>query len=189
MEEIYLYISKVKKENRHAAILWMAEQFSAKKGGAPPRYIARSEHGKPYFPGRDDLFFSVSHSGDFFAVAVSNTNIGIDLQQHRKTNSGAIARRFFQKNEVSFLERYPERFFDIWAAKESYVKYTGEGLARGFSRFSTIDQGDFKEKINDAFLFSISFLSDYSLFLCSEKRLPVLLNCENIPVHFHNISQ
>ena len=30
-----------------------------------------------------------------------------------------------------------QRFFEIWAAKESYVKYTGQGIDGGFGKFST----------------------------------------------------
>ena len=41
-----------------------------------------------------------------------------------------MAKRFFHEKEADYVqEKAPyQRFFRVWAAKESYVKYTGKGI-------------------------------------------------------------
>ncbi len=108
--------------------------------------IARTERGKPYFPDRRDLHFSISHSRDLWACAFSGRPVGLDVQAHVKKRGegdgeaaarlGRMAERFFHPEEAAWVREDPfERFFRIWAAKESYVKYTGEGIGAGFGRF------------------------------------------------------
>ncbi|MCI8464356.1 MAG: 4'-phosphopantetheinyl transferase superfamily protein [Lachnospiraceae bacterium] len=105
--------------------------------------IARTKRGKPYFPEQPDLHFSISHSGDFWVCAFSERPVGVDIQKHVKragesqTQAAArlarMAERFFHPEETAWVMEYPyKRFFQIWTAKESYVKYTGEGIGAGF---------------------------------------------------------
>ncbi len=110
--------------------------------------IARTERGKPYFPNRPEVHFSISHSGELWVCAFSGRPVGVDVQQHVKKRGegdreaagrfGRMADRFFHPREAVWVREEPyERFFRIWTAKESYVKYTGEGIGAGFSQFST----------------------------------------------------
>ncbi len=112
--------------------------------------IAREEKGKPYFPKLPDVHFSVSHSGKYFACAMSDIPVGLDIQEHtrRKNESEEdadvrrmkIARRFFHPDETEYASRGSAvRFFKVWTAKESYVKLTGKGIDADFSGFSVFD--------------------------------------------------
>ncbi|MEG1505602.1 MAG: 4'-phosphopantetheinyl transferase superfamily protein, partial [Lachnospiraceae bacterium] len=70
--------------------------------------------------------------------------------------------------EDQFLKRNSYKdFFSVWAAKESYVKFTGQGIWDGLASFSVIDENGIVEKIADAQLRFLPFLSDYTLCLCS----------------------
>ena len=92
--------------------------------------LASDEHGKPYFPDAPQLHFSISHSGERWLCAFSDAPVGLDVQQHRACQMQALARRFFAPAEQKFLEQTAYApFFDLWCAKESYLKYTGEGLS------------------------------------------------------------
>ncbi len=65
--------------------------------------------------------------------------MGLDLQQVRAEDKSRLAGRFFHPLETDWLSRQPaDQFYRIWAYKESYVKYTGEGLSRGLDRFSVV---------------------------------------------------
>lgn len=110
--------------------------------------IKRTERGKPYFP-HLDLGVSVSHSEDLAVCAVSSVPVGVDIQHHRglpneteadtKQRLIKLARRFFHTDEGSFVEEDPlNRFFSMWTAKESYVKYTGTGIDDTFSQHSVL---------------------------------------------------
>ena len=92
--------------------------------------LASGEHGKPYFSNAPQLHFSISHSGAHWLCAFSAAPVGLDVQQHRSCQKQALARRFFSPAEQDFLERTAYApFFDLWCAKESCLKYTGEGLS------------------------------------------------------------
>lgn len=111
--------------------------------------IGRTPQGKPYLPGCPGIHVSVSHSGDYWVCGVSEVNLGIDIQEHttlrnETTEEAAarllrIARRHFHSPEQEYLASSAyRRFFRVWTAKESYVKYTGRGIDDHFSEFCVI---------------------------------------------------
>ncbi len=136
----------------------------------------RNGRGKPCYPGLP-VHFSITHSGDYWMCAFGGSPLGLDLQEHRECKKESIARRFFSEEEKNYLEAdHFQSFFAVWAAKESYVKYTGEGIGDSFSRFSAADANGLSEAIGKAFLRHIFFREEYSLCLCTEsRREPVLV--------------
>ena len=88
--------------------------------------------GKPAFANRPELHFSLSHSGGMAAAVLSDRPVGCDVQQLTKADP-EIARRRFAAEECEYIfsadpREQRERFFRLWALKESYAKATGEGL-------------------------------------------------------------
>ena len=95
------------------------------------------------------LFFSVSHSENMIICAVACFNIGADCQKNNTNNieqCRKIAKRFYTEKENIFLDlfidgvEYINNFFEIWAKKEAYIKYTGKGLAEGLNTFTVSDE-------------------------------------------------
>jgi len=108
--------------------------------------IRKGPHGKPFFsdPGLEGVFFSRSHSKGHEVVCFSDGEIGIDCEdtEARQGIAGkypGIARRCFTEDEMEYMGDSVERFFEIWTAKEAYMKYTGRGFAEGFRSFSALD--------------------------------------------------
>ncbi len=93
--------------------------------------IAYAEKGKPYLPEFPGLFFSLSHSGDYVALALSCHPVGVDIQEERKL-SDALQEKYFTKEERASGAKP----FAIFSGKESYIKFTGEGMSRSFADFS-----------------------------------------------------
>jgi|GEM_PF-752018 len=87
--------------------------------------IIKSAKGKPKFE-NEHLFFSVSHSECKIVVAISLSEVGIDVQKI-KTISPRIMERKFHSNENASIND-DEDFTLIWCAKESYGKYKGDGI-------------------------------------------------------------
>lgn len=105
----------------------------------PPYRI--SERGKPYFECGSPCF-SLSHSGKYALCAVSETEIGADIEAPRK-NSAALAERFFTEKEAEAVRRTEdpdEEFCRLWVLKESYIKATGEGFACPLNSFEARDK-------------------------------------------------
>ncbi len=111
--------------------------------------IHRTPRGKPYLPCDPNIHISASHSGDYLICAVSNTAIGIDIQEHStlKDETPAetrirlrkLANRFLHPEEAEYIAPHPDQhFFKVWTAKESYVKYTGQGIDDHFADFSVL---------------------------------------------------
>ena len=97
--------------------------------------FTKGPHGKPYLEGHPDFCFNVSHSLNTCAVAFGSTPVGIDIEYLRKVNLN-ISRRFFTDEERRLIAT-DEDFFIIWTKKESYIKYTGDGLSKPLTSFST----------------------------------------------------
>lgn len=147
--------------------------------------IDRTDRGKPFF--RDERLpcFSLSHSGELLLCAMGDAPCGLDVQAHEFSNGKRavshlfrLAERYFHPAETERLKRSstPERdFFALWAAHESYVKYTGEGITKNFSRLNLLSPEEIAPVrianvsfvIDDPFTLEISQTNRYSVFLCA----------------------
>jgi len=93
------------------------------------------------------LNFNISHSKEHLLIAVcqregKSLQLGVDIEHARSsTNIDSIMKHHFSDTELTDLlklnkEEQRERFFDLWALKESYIKATGKGLATSLRSFS-----------------------------------------------------
>lgn len=126
----------------------------------------RQPGGKPWFPDHPQLHFSISHSGCYWAAALGRQPLGLDLQQHQSCDIPRLSRRFLHPEERDWLEARgfsAADFFPLWAAKESYLKFTGQGLAAGLDNFSVLSPPPGVE------LRPVALAPNYSLCLCARR--------------------
>lgn len=107
--------------------------------GRPVIEYSYGPQGKPYLKEYPDVYFSLSHSGNMVALALSDAEVGIDVQEMRGYNE-KIARRFYHAKEVQMLEQTADDkkeayFYKIWCMKEAYIKYTGKGMSEDLRSF------------------------------------------------------
>lgn len=141
---------------------------AARYAGGGGWQLARTERGKPYFPQAPGVQVSVTHSGSYWMCAIGRSPVGLDLQEHREAGAERISKRFFHPAEDAFLRAGEyRRFFDVWAAKESYVKFTGEGLQAGMNRFAVASADGLLDCVNGARLRLLPFMEGYSLCICA----------------------
>lgn len=86
------------------------------------------KNGKPYLKGRSDLYFSLSHSERYVVCAVSDSEIGVDIEPVSPIRP-AVMHRCFTPEEQAWIGNDPERFTRLWTMKEAYMKLTGSGLS------------------------------------------------------------
>ena len=119
--------------------------------------------GKPYFD-RDGVYVSISHSRERCLVAISDSEVGADIEfcSSDEKKLLKIAERYFTEKEAEYVKAQPcERFYEIWCAKESFIKYTGEGFSRSLSSFC----------VQDSELCFTHFHSDgYAICVCSKEN-------------------
>lgn len=124
--------------------------------------IKYNRNGKPLC---DFCFFSISHSGDFAAVAVSDEPIGADIQI-----PGGFKRRekymLFSPAENEFVntENSENRFYTLWTRKEAYIKAEGGTLADA-AKISLVSGGRLKEKFGE-YRFETEKTNRYCLTVC-----------------------
>ena len=99
--------------------------------------------GKPFIKGREALFISASHSGEYFVCAISDAPVGIDVQEEREGRLSRISKRYFSAEEQAYVkERGEAGFFSLWTRKEAYAKYTGRGLEEIMKGTSVLGRED-----------------------------------------------
>ena len=123
-----------------------AEDYAGPEAGGA--VVTRTEEGKPFFLGLP-LSFSVSHTEGVWGCAISDSEVGIDVQVKRRVDFKKLAARFFLPSEAEYVaEKGLDGFFDIWTRKEACVKYHGTGLVKNIRWFSTVTDGKLAETID-----------------------------------------
>ncbi len=160
MLKIYLTASEKANEHRIGVSLARYALFDTYGFDSPLLYDSR---GKPYFD-CDGVHISISHSHNRCIAAISDSQIGADIEFNCADADRLIrlSERYFTKEETEYIKTQPcERFYEIWCAKESYIKYTGEGFSRTLSSFSVLDA-----KLH----FSCFNIDDYTVCVCSKEK-------------------
>lgn len=104
--------------------------------GIAPQDISfsKNEYRKP-FADNLQVYFSVSHSGDMVVCAVSDREIGIDIEKVKPYNL-RTAERFATPHELEYVSSSQNGFFEIWTLKEAYFKCIGTGLGADIKKVS-----------------------------------------------------
>lgn len=158
--EVVIYFTKITEEDQKKRLSHMVGECLLREGlkrgygldlDHEPR--GRGEHGKPFLTLRPQIHYNITHSGGYAACAMSDQEIGIDIQEHRKVNYARLLERIVPTDMVSEIldSDDPERAFYIqWVLREAYIKWTGEGLSRdlrtidlqnGFYTLLDVDEG------------------------------------------------
>ncbi|GAA0784343.1 MULTISPECIES: 4'-phosphopantetheinyl transferase family protein [Pseudomonadati] len=102
---------------------------------------------------RCGLDFNLSHSGEWLMIGLLGgieqklpqelqIALGVDIERQRtSTHIHSILNHYFAQAEINDLLALPDvlqrqRFFDLWALKEAFIKATGKGLAQSLKSFS-----------------------------------------------------
>lgn len=86
--------------------------------------IGRTDSGKWIAEG---VYFSLSHTSELVAVAVSDSPVGVDIEAVRATLSGKCAERILTEHEISEYNSLPEDkreeyIISKWSGKEALFK-------------------------------------------------------------------
>lgn len=137
----------------------------------------KGEQGKPYIRGADGFYYNISHSGEYVVLAYGGQELGIDIE-HIRDKDIAVAKRCFTEEEYAYIagenldavgcpaiENQDERFFRVWTMKESYLKYTGEGISVPLNSFNVKPHELTVE--NTGLSFDIHRFRDYLITVCA----------------------
>ena len=103
--------------------------------------------GKPMLLGNSQVHFNVSHSAGVALVAISSSEVGVDIEHVAAgTDLLGAAQSVFSRSEVDLLVTTPvpqqaDVFFSIWTRKEAYLKATGRGFSSQLGEISALSPG------------------------------------------------
>lgn len=157
--------------------------------------IGYRDNGKPYLMDYPGIRFNLSHSGHMVMCAVSNSEVGCDIEQIADVDLKMV-KRFFHASEVDYIRNADpsecsDRFFRLWTLKESFLKCTGRGLSLPLNRFSVEIHRDqirveYSPNETNYFFREYSAVPGYRLAVCCEKDD---FDTEPIWIDFSDFSQ
>ncbi len=99
--------------------------------------ITYNEYKKPS-PATGSIFFNLSHSEDYVVLAISDCNVGVDVEKIGICHEATVKKIFStkQKEELSCLEgdAKNEAFFRMWTACEAMLKLKGTGFGEEWDK-------------------------------------------------------
>jgi len=128
------------------------------------------KYGKPYISGRENIHFNISHSNKMVACAISDREVGVDVENIDPSIDLMIAKNYFHGKEYESImnaRNKSDEFFRYWVLKESYMKYTGLGFRLNLNDFTINIEDEIKLVGNNRLKFSLFNLSGYKLAVCS----------------------
>ncbi|MEE1085749.1 MAG: 4'-phosphopantetheinyl transferase superfamily protein [Schaedlerella sp.] len=143
--------------------------------GKSDREITIGVHGKPELSG---LYFNLSHSDTICLCVVSEKKVGCDIEKI-KTAPQKLAKRFFHKNEIQYLETLDSKeqnltFYRLWTIKESYLKMTGDGLSYPLKEFEVRFADDIKiykgTKVQNCYVKEY-YISGFKVSVCAKENI------------------
>lgn len=124
--------------NRTAYGELLARWLLADRTGMPIKNITFTcdQLGKPYWS-ESEYQFNISHSGKWVVCSIGKAVNGVDVEIDQDIDM-AIAKEYFLPSEYNYLllmpaEKRNVELLKLWTIKESYLKYTGEGLSGGLA--------------------------------------------------------
>lgn len=98
-----------------------------------------NEHGKPALEGAKAWHFNKSHSAQRVVVVTSSSPVGVDVEKISDARMN-IADRYYSEEEISMLkacdkEKRDQLFYQLWTAREAYLKFLGTGISYGLENF------------------------------------------------------
>lgn len=129
--------------------------------------ISVNDFGKPIAD--NGLHFNLSHSGEYVLFALSDKEIGCDIEKSRNINPEKLGKIVFCDNEMTEIKNFSDQkqyFFNLWTRKESLLKCIGKGFHQN-SKSVDVSRNICKieEKI---YHFRTWHREDYTISVCSE---------------------
>lgn len=155
-----------KKRTLLATIL--LEDYLKEKHGICSEYTLEYKgNGKPYIAQLPNLYFNISHSEDLVMLAVCDEEIGADIQIVKEL-SEAMKGKILAPGEIC------DNPIETWCAKESYIKYTGRGIAEDMRTFAIDYKNECIVDLNGdtkAMLGNIVLKNDkYYAYICTAQK-------------------
>ena len=124
-----------------------------------------NEYGKPL---SDHIFFNISHSHSFIAIAISDSNIGIDIEKIRPFSN--YLKEYISSNMEKEYITDEISFFEIWTNKEAIVKAYGVGVKENVKNIPSLPLNAIKQYKEKTFFNKTFILDGYVITVSKEEN-------------------
>ena len=146
MENVNLYVVNVDLARKHRSFLLknineeqkqIASSFKQEvdqdrsiissylKNALSEETLSKNNNGKPFF--ENGPYFNISHSGHYIVMAVSTSEVGIDIEENKNRDMSSLT-RIFNEAEAKVIKEHQD-FYYLWCAKESLIKCMGSTIS------------------------------------------------------------
>ena len=137
------------------------------------------EYGKAYISNFENIYFNLSHSGKMVLCAISDREVGVDIEYIDHEIDLSIAQHYFYNKEYESImnsQNPADEFFKYWVLKESYMKYTGLGMNLKLDSFEIKIEDKIELKNDDEGLkFNLFNLENYKIGIASHYEVSDLI--------------
>ena len=137
------------------------------------------KYGKAYISNFENIYFNLSHSGKMVLCAISDREVGVDIEYIDHEIDLSIAQHYFYNKEHESImnsQNPADEFFKYWVLKESYMKYTGLGMNLKLDSFEIKIEDEIKLKNDDKGLkFNLFNLENYKIGIASHYEVSDLI--------------
>lgn len=133
-------------DRRRSVAVWLLlRQMLAERGiDADVLPVVENDCGKPSFDPSVGLHFSLSHAGDRVMVAVSDAEVGCDVERIVPIDDGMMnaCLSVAERQDLAKLsgQDRDRAFMRLWVRKESYAKAIGRGMSVDLTTVSAADE-------------------------------------------------
>lgn len=132
--------------------------------------LKAGKYEKPYISNYENIHFNLSHSGKMVLCAISDMEIGADIEYNDPAMDLNIAKNFFFNREYESImnsNNPSDEFFKYWVLKESYMKYTGLGMNLELDSFEIVIEDEIHLRNDDNLRFCLFEIEDYKIAVAS----------------------
>lgn len=106
--------------------------------------VLEGRYGKPYIYGKNEkIKFNISHTDKAVICAISNDEIGVDIEKVKPLEYKKISRIFTSEEQTKIISSDSlAMFYEVFTKKEAYTKMLGVGLNMPFNKFNVLDNLD-----------------------------------------------
>lgn len=144
------------------------------------------KNGKPYIPTLP--FFNISHSDNFVVCAVSNKEVGVDIEKISRMKTGLsrhiMSPREYENSQTVSGARLQNLLCEKWVRKEAYLKMLGVGLRRKMTELTFVGN----ELVGESAFSRVYELEGYLISFCRSEEVPVTLipvTQKDLAIHFN----
>ena len=175
-EKIDFYRFDKDKKLSCGAYLLLKKLLSAENITQPT--FQTGKYGKAYISNHENIHFNLSHSGKMVLCAISDMEVGVDIEYIDPKIDLNIAKHYFYNSEYENImnsENSADEFFRYWVLKESYMKYTGLGMNLELDSFEIIINDEIKLKNDKSLKFNLFDIENYKIGIASHYNVSDLI--------------